>query len=55
MVNLFQVLLAVYHKLIQQILYTQWNGFRPHFYRLVLPYSPTGNTFVEAYMFLPQA
>ncbi len=35
MVNLFQVLLAVCHKLIQQILYTQWNGFSPHFYRFI--------------------
>ena len=36
MVNLFLVLLAVRHKLIQQILYTQWNGFSLHFYRLIL-------------------
>lgn len=36
MVNLFQVLLAVCHKLIQQILYTQWNRIISHFYRLIL-------------------
>ena len=35
LVNLFQILLSIYHELIQQILYTQWNGFRPHFYRLI--------------------
>ena len=33
MMNLFQVLLAVCHKLIQQILYTQWNRIISHFYR----------------------
>lgn len=55
LVNLFQIILSIYHELIQQIMYTQWNRFSLHFYRLILPYSPTGNTFVEAYMFLPQA
>lgn len=35
MENLFQVLLAVCHKLIQQILYTQWNGIVSHFYRFI--------------------
>ena len=35
MVNLFQVLLAVCHKLIQQILYTQWNRIISHFYRFI--------------------
>ena len=34
MVNLFQVFLAICHKLIQQILYTQWNRIISHFYRL---------------------
>lgn len=33
MVNLLQVLLAACHKLIQQILYTQWNRIISHFYR----------------------
>lgn len=35
MVNLFQVLLSIYHELIQQILYTHWNRLSPHFYRLI--------------------
>lgn len=35
LVNLFQILLSIYHELIQQVLYTQWNGFSPHFYRLI--------------------
>ena len=39
MVNLFQVLLAVCHKLIKQILYTQWNRISSHFYRLILAMS----------------
>ena len=38
MVNLFQVLLAVCHKLIQQILYTQWNRIISHFYRYHIPH-----------------
>lgn len=35
MVNLFQVFLAVCHKLFQQILYTQWNKIISHFYRFI--------------------
>lgn len=35
MVNLFQILLAVCHKLIQQILYSQRNRLVSHFYRFI--------------------
>ena len=36
LMNLFQIRLPIYHELIQQILYTKWNGFSTHFYRLIL-------------------
>ena len=35
LMNLFQIRLPIYHELIQQILYTQWNRIISHFYRFI--------------------